>query len=188
MTIYDPDQGSHKQYVVAPDRTLRESEDLNSPRLPTFRHTSRRRPFARLNVFLVILNAEIKFRRYFEMIRSSPPPTPLPADVLDVMRSTIILVDLIYWRPIPLKGTKGYAHLVNREPLRRETGWQRVPLYDSDDDPTRPSVRDLARTHARVKLLLEGDLETRRANCSALMSGHGMYLHFPSISAEYHWF
>jgi hypothetical protein len=64
------------------------------------------------------------------MIRQHPPLTPLPADVLDLMHRTIDLVNLIYWRPVPMKGTKGYEELVKVEPLLKMKG-QRVPLYDA---------------------------------------------------------
>jgi hypothetical protein len=86
LTVYSPANGSPKNYVAAGDRCLRESPDPNSPRLPPFRHTDDREFAERLNIFLVILNAEIKFWRYFEMIREDPPPIPLPDDVTNLMR------------------------------------------------------------------------------------------------------
>ncbi|KDR72486.1 hypothetical protein GALMADRAFT_142810 [Galerina marginata CBS 339.88] len=48
-----------------------------------------------LNVFLVVLNAEIKFRRYKRMASVEP----LSADVQELIEQTIKLVDLIYWEP-----------------------------------------------------------------------------------------
>lgn len=131
LTIYNPEERSRKDYLAAQDQCLRGGYDPTSPRLPPFRHNqSQRSAVECLNVFLVILNAEIKFRRYFEMIRQHPPLTPLPADVLDLMHRTIDLVNLIYWRPVPMKGTKGYEELVKVEPLLKMKG-QRVPLYDA---------------------------------------------------------
>ena len=50
---------------------------------------------ANLNPFLVILNAEIKFRRYLRQQR--PPPLPLPTNVMTLIHLTIELVKLIYW-------------------------------------------------------------------------------------------
>lgn len=44
---------------------------------------------------LVALNAEIKFRRYFEMTLHNPPTVPLPADVLSIMTRTMELMELL---------------------------------------------------------------------------------------------
>jgi hypothetical protein len=49
-----------------------------------------------LNPFLVVLNAEIKFRQYLRLPQAQ---ALLPADVMDLIRKTIELVDLIYWEP-----------------------------------------------------------------------------------------
>lgn len=43
----------------------------------------------RLNIFLVILIAEIKFQRYLYLISQIPPATPLPKDILDIMDLTV---------------------------------------------------------------------------------------------------
>jgi hypothetical protein len=99
---------NYVQYVAARDRRLRESADPNSPHLPTYRNvTESRSKFNRLNVFLVVLNAENKFHEYLEMISQNPPTTPLPDDVLALMHLTIELVDLLYWKPVPTKGSPG---------------------------------------------------------------------------------
>jgi len=91
------DQLHGKAYVVGHDRTLRESPgttDSDSPRLPAFTFDAIRATLP-LNVFLVVLNAEIKFRRYRRM-----GTTPkLPEDVEELMDETIKLVELIYWKP-----------------------------------------------------------------------------------------
>jgi hypothetical protein len=78
-------------YVSARDRCLRESSEPNSPRLPTLCNVTKGRIVDphHLNVFLVILNAEIKFHRYLHMIRQNPPATPLPDDVLALMHLTV---------------------------------------------------------------------------------------------------
>lgn len=54
-----------------------------------------------LNPFLVILNAGIKFRRYFrnpatEITTPIPPRPPLPEQVLRSMNKTLRLIDLLY--------------------------------------------------------------------------------------------
>ena len=49
-------------YVSARDRHIRESPEPDSPHLPAFHHACEScRKFEHLNVFLVVLNAEIKF-------------------------------------------------------------------------------------------------------------------------------
>ena len=53
-----------KYYVVGPDRVLREDPGkIDSPRLPPFVFDARGDDALNLNPFLVVLNAEIKFRR-----------------------------------------------------------------------------------------------------------------------------
>lgn len=107
LTIYDHASG-RKTYVAAPDRTLRESPgtDDTFPRVPSFSLNSNRRVEWSLNPFLVVLNAEIKFRRYLRMSQA-----PLPADVMELIRKTIKLVDLIYWQPSVRPNTAAAAQL-----------------------------------------------------------------------------
>ena len=92
---YDPEQGSPRIYVPSPDHRLRESPgDLTCPQLPPFSGPTRQ-PDAQLNPFLVILSTESLFRIYLD----STSPQLLPNDVLELMKATIELVDLIYWKP-----------------------------------------------------------------------------------------
>jgi hypothetical protein len=101
-------------YVSARDRRLRESPSPDNPRLSTLRHvTESRSRLDCLNVFLVILNAEIKFHRYLRMISKNPPATPLD-DVLDLMHLAVELVDPIYWKPVPTNGSQGEAVFAKR--------------------------------------------------------------------------
>jgi hypothetical protein len=196
LTIYGPGRGNCKDYVVAHDRCLRESPDPGSARLPSFCSTnSSRSKIGQLNVFLVILNADMKFRKYFEL---PPPAMPLPTNVLNLMCRTMELVDLLYWRPFPEVNTKGYDILAemeaNRQMNRRiarvqrllfDSGSNDIDMDDDDDDDgflTLPSVRTLARRHAHMKRISDADLETRREYWSAMMSGHGTGL-FLSIIA-----
>ena len=120
LTVYNPRDKSYKNYIVATDRSLRESPDPYSPRLPPFRHNTDGRGVAeRINIFLIILNADIKFQRYFEMIRLDPPPMPLPEDVANLMYRTADFIDLLYWRPVPTKGSKGEAIVARIQDGRR---------------------------------------------------------------------
>ncbi|KAF8806814.1 hypothetical protein BYT27DRAFT_7338816 [Phlegmacium glaucopus] len=106
---------SHKTYVPGPDHTLRESPgNLTDPRFPPFSFGYHRHTAANLNPFLVILNAEIKFRRYLRQQR--PPPLPLPADVMTLIHLTIELVKLIYWDPAVRPNTYA-AQIFNTYPL-----------------------------------------------------------------------
>jgi hypothetical protein len=74
--------------------------------MPAFHHTFEKRTNRQhLNVFLVALNAEIKFRRYLKKIQNDPPEVSLPNDVLNLMRLTEVLVDEIYWELKPGEGT-----------------------------------------------------------------------------------
>jgi len=62
LPIYDPEARPRTTYVFAQDRFLHESFEPSSPRLPAFHHTlERRRKRNHSNVFLIALNAEIKF-------------------------------------------------------------------------------------------------------------------------------
>lgn len=113
LTIYNRATAGYTNYVAANDRHIRQSANTNSPRLPPFRHITMDRTAP--NIFLVILNAEIKFKRYFEMLG---PVNPLPADVLTLMRRTIHLVDLLYWQPVPAEGSPGAAKVAKTQAKR----------------------------------------------------------------------
>ncbi|KAF5373278.1 hypothetical protein D9615_007399 [Tricholomella constricta] len=110
LTIYRP-KGGYINYVSS-DRRLRRTTESSSPRLPPFHHESQERgPYPnRLNIFLVILNAEIKFRRYSQENQLNNFPA-LPQDILTLITRTIELADLIYWQPVPTEGSPGKAIL-----------------------------------------------------------------------------
>jgi hypothetical protein len=40
------------------------------------------------------------------MVNNTPLPTHLPEDVIRLMERTIVLVDLIYWKPTQTRGSK----------------------------------------------------------------------------------
>ena len=111
LTLYDRANGqvSFKTYVASPDHTLRESPgtDDTFPRFPSFALDPNRPADQLLNPFLVILNAEIKFRRYRLLLNS---PVPLPADVMELIRKTVTLVELIYWQPSVRPNTDAALH------------------------------------------------------------------------------
>ena len=136
-----------------------------------------------MNIFLVTLNAEIKFRRYFKMIQQHPPTTALPDDVLALMRRVVELVNLLYWVPVPTKGSKGYAILAERALLKRKNperaGRSSQPQYTETISGEEGGVKGpskalkLSKRFRRLEWLASADLETRKAYGSALMSGHG---------------
>jgi hypothetical protein len=75
------------------------------------------------------MNAEIKFRRYFTMAQ---PTTPLPADVINLMHRTMHLVGLLYWKPVPAKGSEGAKVVAQRLASRRKN-----PLRATRPDPAK---------------------------------------------------
>ncbi len=180
-----------KTYVVARDRVLRESSEPSSPRFPPFRHvTQSRNDFNRLNVFLVALNADIKFRRYFYMTRHNPPTTPLPNNLVDVMNRTIELMKLLYWVPVPTKGSQGEKLLAEelastRKNLARGARPDRTKAMESsfseeaemDAGEGAAFLRSVNDMRSRASPWPEdADLETRMAIGRALMSDHCSFL------------
>ncbi len=198
LAVFDRDSttASHKEYVVAEDHCLRETHNARSPRLPPFRpNFSNRLPVHCLNIFLVILNAETKFRRYDRLHSLADD---LPSDVRGLMARTQALVDLLYWTPIPSYGSQG-------EQLRSELGSSQrrnVPrsarpkatlvesgsLSDSEaemeptsesqmEDESGDSIPETSRIkwdQARIDWLVNSDAETSKVWLTALMSGYGI--------------
>jgi hypothetical protein len=187
LTVYDPSTATYKHYVAAEDRRIRESSDPSSPRLPAFHHVSENRdPEHHLNVFLVIINAEIKFHRYFQMTEHHSPTIPLPAGVINLMQRTMELVDLLYWEPVATEGSKGAEDLATKVANRRKnpphTGRLKATeskssaeMVEDDQDMQIPSgLHGVLSRRRRLRWLKDMDLETRMAYGRALMSGHGI--------------
>lgn len=194
LLVYDPVTRTRKTYVAARDRVLRESPEPNSTPLPPFRHIGKEREQPNhLNVFLVALNAEIKFRRYFEMVRHDPPTVPLPDHVLNLMHSTMELIQLVYWEPVPTKGSHGEKVLAQiiahrlQNPGRFARPNPKKNIERSSSDESEMDVRkDPLASSATPKVYRgtpwpeDADMETRMAIGRSLMSGHGLFL-FSSI-------
>jgi hypothetical protein len=171
LPIYDPLAGTHKFYVPAEDQCLRESTQTNSPRLPAFRHTlEKRHQISHVNVFLVAMNAEIKFRRYFEEIRLQPPKTSLPDDVLSLMRLTQELIELIYWEAKPTKGSEGESILADFVALQNQSA---LPDIASENSFGMAFVEDVPKARWDLPWPPQCDLETRMAYARALMDSYG---------------
>ena len=83
-----------KLYVVSEDGALRENTKNDSARLPAFTSHPGRAPEHMLNPLLVIINAEMAFRRF------QRNPHLLCDDYQELMQLTITLVDKIYFKPV----------------------------------------------------------------------------------------
>ena len=83
-----------KLYVVSEDGALRENTKNDSARLPAFTSHPGRAPEHMLNPLLVIINAEMVFRRF------QRNPHPLCDDYQELIQLTITLVDKIYFKPV----------------------------------------------------------------------------------------
>lgn len=175
LTIYRP-QRAYTNYMVSSDRRLRQTTQSSSPRLPPFPHECQRRvPYDRLNIFLVILNAEIKFRRYSQEIQLNNI-TNVPQDILTLITRTVKLADSIYWKPVPTKGSPGKAILHQKiANARRNTPKAARP--DTRKTIERTSSKDTemgdlggTSTSERGKWFEDADVEQRKAYMTMLTS------------------
>jgi hypothetical protein len=186
LTVYDHETGTYKNYVAARDRCLRETVDPSSHRLPSFYHRAvSRGVYSKPNVYLVALNAEIKFRHYLKMVEATPPLTPLPDYVHSLIHRTIELVRLLYWEPTPTQGSEGERVLAQRKlashrkdpesaarpgPSKNAEGGSNEELETGEEEALRvPSKR-----RRKFRWPADWDLEARMAYGRAMMSGHGM--------------
>jgi hypothetical protein len=183
FALYDRTTQTTKSYVVASDHRLRESRDPQSPPFPPFHPSFQGRNAATsLNIFLVILNADIKFRRYFEMAGMAP----LPSDVLALMKRTMELVDLLYWMPAPSKLTERVvaASFANRRQnpirtVRPNPMTNTMERIASDETEEMQDVGQLSLSrYKRMRWFRDADFNTRMAYGRAVMSGHGKFLPF----------
>jgi hypothetical protein len=152
-----------------------------------------------LNVFLVVINAEIKFRHYFEMVHKYPPSTPLPEYMLSIMHKTINLVDLMYWRPSLREGTAGYEAWAQRQAIRQamkdlrmaspqaplvDVGPGKIAMIEDLTQPRSLSVQTLTRHHAQLEWPSDIKLQTQKAYFSAMMSGMPVPIPFLHIGSK----
>ncbi|KAF8181262.1 hypothetical protein BJ912DRAFT_979880 [Pholiota molesta] len=101
LTRYPTQNGlleTPKLYQVDSNGVLREAPlTADSPRYPSFRFEGNRERGAKLNPYLVILAAEIKFRRYLV----APNAPPLDAEYQALIEKTLKVADLLYWEAVP---------------------------------------------------------------------------------------
>ena len=87
---------SGKMYVVSLDGALRQGRENDKAIFPAFMsNNSCNEPEHTLNPFLVVINAEIAFRRF----RRCPSPPTLCPEYMELIDLTIELVDEIYFQP-----------------------------------------------------------------------------------------
>lgn len=168
---------SLKTYVAAEDHTLRESPGkLSCPRFPPFSFDYHRRNYANLNPFLVILNAEIKFRRYFR--QQQPPPLPLPADPMTLIQLTTELVKLIYWDPIVKPNTPAAQIFLNTAPISApEPQPSDAEMGYIDRGEEEEEVPTLRAPHGKIRRpAAHTTLKERMDYGQYLLSGRGKFL------------
>ena len=91
------ESGAYESYVARRDGLFRKTNDPNdtvSPPLHVFEHQSVRSEGEKLNIWLVMLNAEVKFSRF----RKNYGLWALHSDLRPAVEETIEIVDLIYRR------------------------------------------------------------------------------------------
>jgi len=178
LPIYSITTGTWKTYVASRDRRLRESVESDSDRLPPFRHFHNRNEGMELNVFLVTLNAEIKIRRYFKIIPQDTHVTALPDDVLALMHCVLELVNLLYWDPVPTKGSQGetiqaqLTTLNRRNPGRAGRSQPQYNEMTSGEESGEGGPPTPSKASKSFRQLVGLSLEERKAYGTALMSGH----------------
>jgi hypothetical protein len=132
---------------------------------------------------------------------------PLPEDVTNLMYRTADFIDLLYWRPVPTKGSKGEAIMARIQDGRRRNDGraaradpavsieressEEIEMEDAEDDDaqtlgsprsfevkTPPDIWTPERRRRELQWLASADLEARKAYGRALMSGHGVFSSF----------
>ena len=187
LTVYDRANGqvSTKTYMIGPDRVLRRSpaNDVNvCEAFPSFSFDYNRSRGFPPNPFLVILNAEIKFRRY---LREIPSPT-LPDGVVELMHKTIHLVELIYW-DLNRRGTKRAALSMETDEVPKVPQSDDIDMGEmgtrGDDEYDIPTVRrsDDPNVRRRRPPGPCATLEERRDFGQYLLSGRGKWNRYLTI-------
>ena len=96
--------------------------------MPAFSHVREPewegKPLQNVNPFLMVLNAAMKFSHYASL---PPPEVRLPQESHDLMKSTMHLVDLLYWVPRVTAGSRGEQIMQDKERRRLEGGEEVSP-------------------------------------------------------------
>lgn len=91
----DIESGKYRSYIACKDGLFRETDhrnDMNASPFLDFEHETTRSEDERLNIWLIILNAEAKFSCYIEKYGLES----LPLDVQRIIKETLEIVALIY--------------------------------------------------------------------------------------------
>jgi hypothetical protein len=178
LSIYDAATNTINDYVPASDGHIRKTANATSDRLPSIVPPSRENPIiSGVNVFLVALNAEIKFRR-FQLLAGT---FNLPADNILLVDRTKFLIDLLYWVLQATKGSRGEEILAakSRRNAIRDARPKPAPSKESSDDDMSTEEETVPST-LKFRYPVEADLETRKAFGRSLMCGHGKFLQYQS--------
>jgi len=177
LAVYDRITNKLQDYVPAEDHHLRRTCATESEKLPSIVPPPRsgRSP---VNVFLVALNAEIKFRRF----RSLQPPVPVAPNNDILIDRTNELVKLLYWKPSPSAGAvgKGTTISARRNPSRISQPKLGSLVETSEGERSSGSETVLSfravptglERQNKFAWLADVDLETRMAYGRSLMCGH----------------
>lgn len=140
------------------------------------------------------------------MIQRNPPKSPLPDDVLTLMKRTIYLVNLLYWEPMRIQRSLENVKLPNK----RAHGKQAAPPESGKSVGIVTNEGKVAKGNEQGETgegQLEGlqvfpnawtttercrtdrwfdtlDLEGRKAYGTALLSGQGVFDAFVSLSVS----
>ena len=104
--LWQGSDDSYTPYKASSDKILRQVDaasilssrppDLTALPFPPFRHATEREAHQALNVYLVLLNAEIKFQQFVRNVGLDK----LHPDMRDIVEQTIHIVDLMYSEPV----------------------------------------------------------------------------------------
>jgi hypothetical protein len=181
------DQGvhhlSHNVYVVAPDGALRAGRQNDDQRLPPFTGPQARAQADALNPFLVVINADMAFRRFRRNAY------PLCQEFTELIDLTIKLAEKIYFQPLVERIEEEIERIRNAhaaiQAAKDADGDVRMGSMDefgaktSNKTITRKDARKFSRTGRAVERPGPGAsheeiIEYRQY----LMSGRGMTSHF----------
>jgi hypothetical protein len=131
------------------------------------------------------------------MIQRSPPKTPLPDDVLALMKRTIYLVNLLYWEPVQIQRSLEEVKVTNeqvhgQQVAPSESGMSVGIVPDEgkvvkgnkqgetgegqlEDLQVLPNAWTTTRRCRKDRWFDTLDLEARKAYGRALMSGQGTF-------------
>ena len=165
-------------YVAAPDGVLRIGGEDTGDRFPSFDGPNARATKKRLNPFLVVINADMAFRRFRRQ------PHPLCDEDSELMDLTISLVEKIYFQPIidrikkrmktPLRSAQdadGDVEMGGVDEFGAEAG------DEKDKTITQKNVHRSSRMGKPVKRPAPGAPHEKFIEYyQYLMSGQGMYM------------